>query len=41
MLGALIAISTGIGDVTKLRVPHEVGRRLIECYADLRKGRGT
>ena len=38
ILGALIAISTGIGDVTKLRVPHEVGHRLIECYAQLRNG---
>jgi len=34
MLGALIAISTGVGDVTKLNVPVEVGRRLIQCYAD-------
>lgn len=38
ILSALIAISTGIGDVTKLKVPHEVGCRLVECYADLRKG---
>lgn len=32
MLGALIAISTGIEDVTKLNVPAEVGHRLIACY---------
>ena len=37
MLGALIAISTGINDVSKLNVPQEVGRRLIECYKELRK----
>jgi hypothetical protein len=37
MLGALIAISTGVVDVSKLNVPVEVGRRLIQCYADLRK----
>ena len=34
MLGALVAISTGINDVARLNVPEEVGRRLIECYAD-------
>ena len=34
LLGALIAISTGIEDVSKLKVPVEVGRRLIRCYAD-------
>lgn len=32
LLGALIAISTGVGDVTRLNVPVEVGRRLIQCY---------
>ena len=32
MLGALIAISTGVEDVAKLNVPVEVGRRLIACY---------
>ncbi len=37
MLGALIAISTGVDDVTKLNVPVEVGRRLIQCYDDLGK----
>lgn len=34
LLGALITISTGIEDVTKLNVPEEVGRRLIRCYDD-------
>jgi len=38
MLGALIAISAGVGDVAKLKEPAEVGRRLIECYDGLRKG---
>ena len=37
MLGALIAISTGVDDVAKLNVPVEVGRRLIGCYDDLGK----
>jgi hypothetical protein len=32
--GALIAISTGVEDVSKLGVPVEVGRRLIQCYDD-------
>jgi len=34
LLGALIAISTGIRDVAKLNVPVEVGRRLVQCYDD-------
>jgi hypothetical protein len=34
LLGALIAISTGIEDVAKLNVPFEVGRRLLQCYDD-------
>jgi hypothetical protein len=34
LLGALLAISTGIDDVSKLNVPAEVGRRLIQCYDD-------
>lgn len=34
MLGALIAISTGIQDVAKLNLPVEAGRRLIQCYDD-------
>jgi hypothetical protein len=37
MLGALIAISTGVEDVAKLNVPAEVGRRLLQCYDNLRK----
>jgi hypothetical protein len=37
ILGALIAISTGVEDVAKLNVPVEVGRRLIQCYDDLGK----
>jgi hypothetical protein len=39
LLGALIAISTGVEDVTKLNVPVEVGRRLLQCYDDLGKER--
>ncbi len=34
LLGALIAISSGIEDVSKLNVPVEVGRKLIRCYDD-------
>jgi len=37
LLGALIAISTGVEDVSKLNVPVEVGRRLLECYDGLSK----
>lgn len=37
LLGALIVISTGVEDVSKLGVPVEVGRRLLECYDDLGK----
>ncbi len=32
LVGALIAISTGIEDMSKLGVPVDVGRRLLECY---------
>ena len=32
LLGALMAISTGMEDVSKLNVPAEVGRRLAQCY---------
>jgi hypothetical protein len=32
LLGALVAISTGVEDVSKLNVPGEVGRRLVQCY---------
>jgi len=35
LLGALIAISTGVQDVENLGVPAEVGRRLLECYEGL------
>ncbi|SRR5579885_2267754 len=37
LLGALIAISTGVDDVAKLNVPPDVGRRLLQCYDDLGK----
>ena len=37
LLGALVAISTGVEDATKLNVPAEVGLRLLRCYDDLRK----
>jgi hypothetical protein len=37
LLGALIAISTGVDDVAKLGVQVEVGRRLLQCYDDLGK----
>ena len=36
LLGALIAITTGVRDASKLGVPVEVGRRLLQCYDDLR-----
>jgi hypothetical protein len=32
LLGALVAISTGVADVSKLNVSVEVGRRLVQCY---------
>ena len=32
ILGALVAISTGVEDVAKLNMPVEVGRRLVRCY---------
>jgi len=34
ILGSLIAISTGVEDLSKLNVPVEVGRRLLQCYAE-------
>ena len=34
LLGALIAISTGVEDVSKLGVPVDVGCRLVQCYDD-------
>jgi hypothetical protein len=36
-LAALIVISTGVEDVSKLGVPAEVGRRLLDCYDGLSK----
>ena len=35
LIGALIAISTGIEDVEALGVPVDVGRRLMDCYDGL------
>jgi hypothetical protein len=35
LLGALIAISTGVEDLDKLGVPANVGRRLLACYDGL------
>jgi len=35
MIAALIAISSGVEDVTKLGVDVEVGRKLLQCYDDL------
>ena len=35
IVAALIAISTGQEDVSKLPVKEEVGRRLLECYDGL------
>jgi len=37
LLVALIAITTGVQDASKLGVPVEVGRRLLQCYDDLAK----
>jgi len=37
LVGALIAISAGMEDVSKLGVPVDVGRRLLECYDGLSK----
>lgn len=37
MLGALIAISTGVNDLMRLDVPKEFRQRLIQCYDDLMK----
>ncbi len=34
LLAALVAISTGVEDVSKLGVPIEVGSRLVRCYDD-------
>lgn len=35
LISALIAISTGIDDVTRLGVPAEIGRDLLACYDGL------
>ena len=32
LMAALIAISSGVEDLSKLPVPAEVGRRLLACY---------
>ena len=37
LLSAVIAISTGVEDVSKLGVQVEVGHILLECYYDLGK----
>jgi hypothetical protein len=37
LIAALIAISTGVEDMSKLNVPVEVGRRLLQCYESLGK----
>ena len=35
ILGALLAISTGVEDAEVLGVPVEVGQKLLECYDEL------
>lgn len=35
IVAALIAISTGQGNVSMLPVPEETGRRLLQCYDEL------
>ena len=37
LFGALILISTGVEDATKLNVGVDVGRKLLQCYDDLGK----
>lgn len=37
LLGALIAISTGVEDASRLGVPAEIGSRLLACYDGLGK----
>ena len=37
LLGALLAISTGVENVEVLGVPADVGRKLLECYDALGK----
>ena len=38
LIAALIVISTGCTDVTKLKVPEDVGRKLLQCYDELSQG---
>lgn len=38
LAAGLIAISTGLKDVSKLSVPIEVGSRLLRCYDELGNG---
>ena len=35
LLGVLLAISMGVDDVSEMKVPEEVGRRLLQCYDSL------
>ena len=35
LLGAVLVISMGSEDVSKMKVPEEVGRRLLQCYGSL------
>jgi hypothetical protein len=35
LVGALVAISTGLKETAMLGVPEEVERRLLECYDGL------
>jgi len=37
LLAALVMVSTGVEDVSMLKVPTEVGCRLLQCYDDLGK----
>jgi len=34
-LGALLAVAKGIDDVSKMKVPKEIGRRLLQCFDSL------
>ena len=35
ILGSLLVISMGVTDVSKMKVPEEVGRKLLQCYDSL------
>ena len=35
LIAALITISTGVEDVSVLRVPPDVGQKLLQCYDEL------